>query len=233
MACEKLWILGDGAKPIRLVRSSDGIYREPMNPKMIFIPKRHTLDLSTVNRAEPICPYHFKGKTPHFLMLGVAIGVFIGGIFNMEPIISAIVFLTFAVTTLLFHSNATSEYVLVRLQGQSALKFIIVAQEDLLELKERYSQIYEDNECDSPDDLTEKEQRIVRTQRYAFVTISSSITLFAMIRPMLDTFKVNTVTLESVMTWVVFLVALTMAYTGAIRVTISYISEKKALSRES
>lgn len=227
MMADKIWLLTEGGHPVSLHRGKEGIYREAITVKMVFLPERHVLNLADQNTIELICPYHFKGRTLNVLLLGVAIGIVTGGMTSVEPILSAIVILTFALTTLLFHTNSTSEYVLLRTVNNENVKFFIMAEEELDSLKIKFTDKFIDNTKPGATDLSENDKRIVDTLRFSIVTTSSSITSFAMLPFVRQTIEGQNLSVQGVLNCMVFMIAIIMASLGAYGVVRSYATRLK------
>lgn len=223
MTCEKLWLVAEDGRPVALRRGDDGVHREPVTVKMVFTPQRHALDLSQQNTIEAIAPYHFKGKPLLVLLLGVAIGIVAAGLMDIEPVISAIVVLTFAVTTLLFQSGVASEYRLVRTSGPQGIRCLVISDEDLRDFESAYPDAYVKESLPEPSQLTESEKAQVETQRYAFVTTSSALTLFALSGPLRRVIEGEADLITTIATPIVFCAALAVAYTGVVKIAIATI----------
>lgn len=223
MTCEKMWLVSENGRPVPLQKSEDGIHREPVTVKMVFAPQRHVLDLAKQATIEPIAPYHFKGKPLLILLLGVTVGIVVAGLMDIEPVISAIVVLTFALTTLIFQSGAASEYRLVKTSGPQGTRCIVVSEEDLDDLKAAYPQTFLEEEAPAPLILTESERAQVEILRYGFVTTCGALTLFALSRPLRRVFEGDADLVTTVATPVVFCAAAAIAYTGVAKIIISTI----------
>ena len=165
MTCEKLWLITEDGRPLALTRGNDGIYREPVTVKQVFVQRRHAIDLSTQTRIEPVAPYHFKGRPLLILLLGIAIGIVAGGLMNIEPVVSAIVVTTFAISTLLFQSGVASEYKMLRATGPEGPRCIVVSEEDVADLAHQHEGRFVTGEGPSPYALTEAEKDQVEIQR--------------------------------------------------------------------
>lgn len=222
MMADKIWLLTDGGNPVSLHKGKDGIYREAITVKMVFLPERHVLNIADQNSIELICPYHFKGRTLNVLLLGVAIGIVTGGMTSVEPILSAIVILTFALTTLLFHTNSTSEYVLLRTVNNENVKFFIMAEEELDNLKMAFSDKFIDKTKPGATDLNDNDKRIVDTLRLSIVTTSSSITSFVMLPFVRQTIEGQDLSIQGLLSCIIFMIAIVMASVGAYGVVKSY-----------
>jgi len=219
---DKIWLLTEGGHPVSLHKGKDSVYREAITVKMVFLPERHVLNLAEQDTIELICPYHFKGRTLNVLLLGVAIGIVTGGMTSVEPLISAIVILTFALTTLLFHTNSTSEYILLRTVKNENVRFFIMAEEELNNLKLNHPGKFIDNTKPGATDLNENDKKIVDTLRFSIVTTSSSITCFAMLPSVRETIEGSDASVQGLLKCLVFIIALVMASLGAYGVVRSY-----------
>lgn len=221
MTCEKMWLVAENGRPVPLQKGEDGIHREPVTVKMVFAPQRHVLDLTKQTAIEPIAPYHFKGKPLLILLLGVTIGIVVAGLMDIEPVISAIVVLTFALTTLIFQSGAASEYRLVKTSGPQGVRCVVVSEEDLADLKTAYPQTFIEEDTPAPSLLTENERAQVEILRYGFVTTCGALTLFSLSGPLRRVFEGNADLVTTVATPVVFCAAAAIAYTGVAKIIIS------------
>ncbi len=230
MTCEKLWLITEDGRPLALTRGADGIYREPVTVKQVFVQRRHAIDLTTQTRIEPVAPYHFKGRPLLILLLGIAIGIVAGGLMNIEPIVSAIVVTTFAISTLLFQSGVASEYKMLRAIGPEGPRCIVVSEEDVADLSREHNGRFVTGEGPSPYALTEAEKDQVEIQRYAFVTTLSALTLFALFAPLQRVIDGDSDILSTIFTPMVALVALATAYTGAVKTGMRMMKVRKERS---
>ena len=230
MTCEKIWLINEDGRPLALTRASDGIFREPVTVKQVFTQRRHAIDLSAQTRIEPVAPYHFKGRPLLILLLGIAIGIVAGGLMNIEPIVSAIVVTTFAISTLLFQSGVASEYKMLRTIGPEGPRCIVVSEEDMGDLARDHEGRFITGESPSPYALTEAEKDQVEIQRYAFVTTLSALTLFALFAPLQRIFEGDADILSTIFTPMVAMVALATAYTGAVKTGLRLMKVRKARS---
>lgn len=227
MACEKIWLITEDGRPLALTRSSDGIYREPVTVKQVFVQRRHAIDLASQKKIEPVAPYHFKGRPLLILLLGIAIGIVAGGLMNIEPVISAIVVATFAVSTLLFQNGVASEYKMLRVDGAGGPQCIVVAEEEVEGLAKEHGDRFVNGQAPSPLALTEDEKDQVEIQRYAFVTTLSALALFALGAPLQRVLDGEADLISTIFTPMVALAALATAYVGAAKTAMRMIKVRK------
>lgn len=215
MTCEKIWLITDEGQPLGLERSEDGVYREPVTVKMVFVQQRHAVDLSKQDEIEPIAPYHFKGRPLFILLSGIAVGIVAGGLMNIEPVISSIVVATFAICTVLFHSSGASEYRLLQIGENGKKNCIVASEEDISDLAKEFPDAFRSPQEASPAALTDKEKDQVAIHRYGFVTTLSALAFFALAQPLMRVFKGEADWVSTVFTPLVALAALVIAYIGA------------------
>lgn len=227
MTCEKIWLVTEDGRPLALTRSTDGIYREPVTVKQVFVQRRHAIDLSVQAKIEPVAPYHFKGRPLLILLLGIAIGIVAGGLMNIEPVVSAVVVTTFAISTLLFHNGVASEYKMLRTSGTEGPRCIVVSEEDVDDLAREHEGRFVTGEAPSPLALTESEKDQVEIQRYAFVTTLSALTLFALFAPLQRIAEGDADLLSTIFTPMVALVALATACVGATKTVMRMMKVRK------
>lgn len=233
MACEKIWLITEDGRPLALARAKDGVYREHVTVKQVFVQKRHAVDLGDQERIEPVAPYHFKGRPILILLMGIAIGIVAGGLMDIEPVISAIVVATFALSTLAFQGGAASEYKMLRLTGQQGQTCIVVAEEDIDDLARQHARAFVTGEAPSPLALTESEKNQVDLQRYGLVTTLSALTLIALGAPLRRIVNGEADVVSSIFTPMVALIALIMAYTGVVKIAMRYVRDRRGTDDES
>lgn len=181
---EKIWILSDSGNAIALKHQKDMIYREDIKIEMMLKEERLGIDLKNINSLEIIAPYKFKNKVFIKYIITLIIGITIGSILQLDPLISAIVLLTFGFNSLLFQINFNLPHQLIRLTDKDNKNICIVVKvEDLENLCNIIGAVIELEKL-KPEKFNDVEKKQIDLKKYGLVTIISSISLLLIVKIM-------------------------------------------------
>jgi len=220
-----IWLVSRHSRPTRLEYLKDRTYRQTLSLKMVFVPQSHEINLDTATRMDIISPYHFRGRPVLAMLLGVTIGILVGGIMELEPIVSGLLVATFAISTMLFDLDAQSEHYLARVQdAEGKESYIILAHQDIPILKRAVRGGVSEIIDPEPGTLTEDESRRVTLMRYGVVTTLSATSFLALARVVWNSFaQQHGSPIISILGSIICLAALGIAATGAIRIIVALI----------
>lgn len=220
MTAQKLWLIGENGRPLGMQHAGGGAYKEPLSIVMAFTNARHHLDLTAQDSVEDLAPYHFRTKAPLLVLMGISIGIAVGGMMNLEPLVAAIVVATFAVNSLLFQSGLPSEFRLLRASSRDGIVCLVARDEDLEWIKGLTGDRWTQSPDATPKGLDQSETAQVDAIRYGFVAATSALTALALIRPLTRAIEDEGDTMIAVSTAIVFAIALAISYIGALRVVL-------------
>ena len=227
-----VWLLTAEGLPVRMEHEDEWQYREPLTAKMIFTQYRHRIDISKSTQIQLIAPYHFKGRPVLTHLLGVTIGILVAGIMDLEPLTSAFVVLTFAISTLLFGRTVNSGYWLIRCEHEkNPAQCIIINQEDLPIINKSMPETIIQPENVAPSFLNDDEKDRVELLRYSVVTVLSSISVIAMADTLNRVTSGEEGLAVSITAPIVIATAAVLAVAGIIRIIVASIKIKNKASK--
>lgn len=215
---EKIWLITNSGKPIALRKKTSSKYSEDIKLSMMISHQRLSFDVNKVASAEILTPFNFRGRPIMMHLISIAAGIFVGGIMQLEPILSAIVLLTFAVNSLLFQIDFSPPHRLVRVKKyDETTQCLVIKGEDI---KSFMAKIPKTEKIDdpTPTDFNDIEIGEINIKKYGMVTIICSISLMFLIKNIKEMQELGE---NGFMAWFVYMVTaitLTVATAGCIRI---------------
>lgn len=219
MARDPIWLLGPNGRPIKLEHQERWSYTEKLNPMMVFVPERHRADLTAFSQIEIIAPYHFKGRPVLAHLLGVAIGILAAGTLPIDLMTTSLMVLTFALSTLFYHTETSSQYKLARArQADGPPQFFILRDEDIPAMTRTDDLNLVHPTTPEPRLLTEREEKKIELMRYGIVAICGSLTTAFLLRMVNHTVTFKTSGIIALLALIVAGISACLALAAAFRI---------------